>query len=116
MSLQCIASGIATLWGPAHGGANEAVIKMLEVRSHNMPQPPTLTPENAMNTRETLVYDRAEGHSRNAVFAVDCVLSSHTCLVARRHMAQEGDQFTETLAVLARLELEDLKLAQVVPT
>ncbi len=26
----CIGSGIASLWGPAHGGANEAVIKMLE--------------------------------------------------------------------------------------
>jgi citrate synthase len=26
----CIASGIASLWGPAHGGANEAVIQMLE--------------------------------------------------------------------------------------
>ena len=25
----CIAAGIATLWGPAHGGANEAVIHML---------------------------------------------------------------------------------------
>lgn len=26
----CIASGIASLWGPAHGGANEAVLNMLE--------------------------------------------------------------------------------------
>ncbi len=26
----CVAAGIATLWGPAHGGANEAVIRMLE--------------------------------------------------------------------------------------
>lgn len=26
----CIASGIASLWGPAHGGANEAVLKMLD--------------------------------------------------------------------------------------
>ena len=26
----CIASGIAALWGPAHGGANEAVLTMLE--------------------------------------------------------------------------------------
>ncbi len=26
----CVAGGIATLWGPAHGGANEAVIRMLE--------------------------------------------------------------------------------------
>lgn len=26
----CIAAGIAALWGPAHGGANESVLKMLE--------------------------------------------------------------------------------------
>jgi len=26
----CVASGIACLWGPAHGGANEAVLNMLE--------------------------------------------------------------------------------------
>src|SRR5690606_2655966 len=25
----CIASGVAALWGPAHGGANQAVLKML---------------------------------------------------------------------------------------
>ncbi|MES2214700.1 MAG: citrate synthase [Pseudomonadota bacterium] len=30
----CISAGIASLWGPAHGGANEAVIKMLhEIKS-----------------------------------------------------------------------------------
>ena len=27
----CIAAGIACLWGPAHGGANQAVLEMLEV-------------------------------------------------------------------------------------
>ncbi|WP_350582947.1 citrate/2-methylcitrate synthase, partial [Pseudomonas sp. HY2-MNA-CIBAN-0224] len=26
----CIAAGIASLWGPAHGGANEACLDMLE--------------------------------------------------------------------------------------
>jgi citrate synthase len=26
----CISAGIASLWGPAHGGANEATLKMLE--------------------------------------------------------------------------------------
>ncbi|HEY9010300.1 MAG TPA: citrate synthase, partial [Devosia sp.] len=26
----CIAAGVACLWGPAHGGANEAALKMLE--------------------------------------------------------------------------------------
>ena len=31
----CIASGIASLWGPAHGGANEAVMKMLSKIKRN---------------------------------------------------------------------------------
>ncbi len=26
----CVASGVAALWGPAHGGANEAVLRMLD--------------------------------------------------------------------------------------
>ena len=30
----CIAAGIAALWGPAHGGANEAVLDMLEEIGH----------------------------------------------------------------------------------
>ena len=30
----CIAAGIASLWGPAHGGANEAVLKMLAEVGH----------------------------------------------------------------------------------
>ncbi len=28
--IACIAAGVASLWGPAHGGANEAVLEMLE--------------------------------------------------------------------------------------
>jgi citrate synthase len=36
----CIAAGIASLWGPAHGGANEAVLKMLTEIGHvrNIPE------------------------------------------------------------------------------
>ncbi len=30
----CIAAGIASLWGPAHGGANEAVLQMLQEVGH----------------------------------------------------------------------------------
>ena len=26
----CVSAGIAALWGPAHGGANEAVLRMLD--------------------------------------------------------------------------------------
>ena len=36
----CIASGISSLWGPAHGGANEAVLNMLHTIGHkdNIPK------------------------------------------------------------------------------
>ncbi|GBQ45818.1 citrate synthase [Komagataeibacter sucrofermentans] len=36
----CISAGIAALWGPAHGGANEAVLKMLADIGHkdNIPE------------------------------------------------------------------------------
>ena len=36
----CIAAGIASLWGPAHGGANEAVLNMLSEIGHkdNIPE------------------------------------------------------------------------------
>ena len=36
----CIGAGIASLWGPAHGGANEAVIHMLQEIGHkdNIPK------------------------------------------------------------------------------
>merc|ERR1712137_496551 len=36
----CIAAGVASLWGPAHGGANEAVLSMLEKigSPENIPQ------------------------------------------------------------------------------
>ena len=36
----CIAAGIASLWGPAHGGANEACLNMLEEIGHvsNIPK------------------------------------------------------------------------------
>lgn len=30
----CISAGICSLWGPAHGGANEAVLKMLKEMQH----------------------------------------------------------------------------------
>ncbi len=30
----CIAAGVASLWGPAHGGANQAALEMLEIIGH----------------------------------------------------------------------------------
>lgn len=49
----CIAAGIASLWGPAHGGANQAVIEMLEQIGHkdNIPEFLRKVKEKQDNTR-----------------------------------------------------------------
>ena len=47
----CISSGIAALWGPAHGGANEAVIRMLQ-SVHSMKQIPKLV-ERAKDPKDS---------------------------------------------------------------
>ncbi|CAD7929359.1 unnamed protein product [Amoebophrya sp. A25] len=47
----CIAAGIASLWGPAHGGANEAVIKMLEEIGHKEEIPEFLEKVKRKETR-----------------------------------------------------------------
>ncbi|HXP95520.1 MAG TPA: citrate synthase, partial [Telmatospirillum sp.] len=39
----CIAAGIASLWGPAHGGANEAVLQMLTQIGHKERIPEFIT-------------------------------------------------------------------------
>ena len=35
----CIAAGIACLWGPSHGGANEEALNMLKRDRHGRPHP-----------------------------------------------------------------------------
>lgn len=49
----CVAAGIATLWGPAHGGANEAVIRMLQEIEHpkNVPDYIRRFKDKTSNTR-----------------------------------------------------------------
>lgn len=49
----CIAAGIACLWGPAHGGANQAVLEMLEEIGHkdNIPEFLAKVKDKGDNTR-----------------------------------------------------------------
>src|SRR6187402_109878 len=50
----CIAAGIASLWGPAHGGANEAVLKMLSHIGHVKNIPAFLEDVKDRNNHEML--------------------------------------------------------------
>ena len=40
----CIAAGIACLWGPAHGGANEAALNMLREIGDARAHPANISP------------------------------------------------------------------------
>ena len=70
----CIAAGIASLWGPAHGGANEAVLKMLTEIGHVKNIPDFLedvkdrnnhaTPDGASATASTRTTIRGRASSR----------------------------------------------------
>ena len=46
----CIAAGIASLWGPAHGGANEAVLKMLAEIGGKTEHPGFIEPASRTST------------------------------------------------------------------
>ncbi len=56
----CIAAGIASLWGPAHGGANEAVLKMLAKIRRPQGHPGVHQPES--RTRATTRSCSGFGH------------------------------------------------------
>jgi citrate synthase len=51
----CIAAGIACLWGPAHGGANEAALKMLEEIGHKKNIPDFVAKAKDKNSGQRLM-------------------------------------------------------------
>lgn len=52
----CIAAGIGSLWGPYHGGANEAVLTMLEkINSENLTIESILTKAKDKNSNFRLM-------------------------------------------------------------
>jgi citrate synthase len=46
----CIAAGIACLWGPAHGGANEAALNMLSEIGRSTEHPGVCRPRQGQGT------------------------------------------------------------------
>jgi citrate synthase len=71
----CVAAGVAALWGPAHGGANEAVLKMLaeigspedvEVRRSTRPRTRIrLPPDGLRPPRVQELRPARHGHPRD---------------------------------------------------
>jgi citrate synthase len=60
----CIAAGIASLWGPAHGGANEAVLKMLAEIGHTRNRTTTHAPRSSRRPATTSSVSSASRMTR----------------------------------------------------
>ena len=97
----CIAAGIASLWGPAHGGANEAVLAMLQriERPENIPA----FLEKVRNKEERLMGFGHRVYKNYDPRAAVLKESAHAVLKELKHSTPLFDVALE----LERIALED---------
>src|SRR5204862_56461 len=85
----CIAAGIASLWGPAHGGANEAVLRMLrEIGSKER------IPEFIVRAKDK------NDHPRAAVMR-------RTCYEVLEELGKKNELLLDLALELERIALDD---------
>ena len=100
----CIAAGIASLWGPAHGGANEAVLKMLSHIGHVKNIPHFLEEVKDRNNHEMLwgfghrVYKNYDPRARIIQKACHDVLAE---------LGIKGDPLLDLAMELEKIALND---------
>ena len=100
----CIAAGIASLWGPAHGGANEEVVKMLlEIgRPENIPKAIARAKDKSDPFRLMgfghRVYKNFDPRSR---------VIQQTAREVLKHLGLENDPLMAVALELERIALQD---------
>ncbi len=100
----CIAAGIASLWGPAHGGANEAVLKMLSEIG---------TPENIpafiekVKDKNSHVRLMGFGHRVYKNYDPRAKIMQQTCHEVLKELGIKGDPMLDMAAELERIALHD---------
>ena len=100
----CVSAGIASLWGPAHGGANEAVLKMLGEIG---------TPERAAEFM-TKVKDKSSnvrlmgfGHRVYKNYDPRAKIMQKTCHEVLSEMGIKDDPLLDVAVELERIALSD---------
>jgi len=100
----CIAAGIASLWGPAHGGANEAVLKMLtEIGSKDR------IPEFVARAKDKNDPFRLMGFGHRVYKNYDprAKIMSKTCHEVLDELGVHDEPLLEIAMELERIALED---------
>ena len=100
----CIAAGIASLWGPAHGGANEEVLKMLiEIGSpENIPKAIARAKDKKDSFRLM-----GFGHRIYKNFDPRARVIQESAKQVLKHLGLENDPLMEIALELERIALQD---------
>lgn len=100
----CIAAGIACLWGPAHGGANEAALKMVKGIGSvdNVPEF-----VRRVKARESGVRLMGFGHRIYKSYDPRATLMRDTCHEVLTELGLENDPLFKIALEIERVALED---------
>ena len=100
----CIAAGIASLWGPAHGGANEAVLHMLGEIGHVKNIPSFLEQVKEKNSKVKLM---GFGHRVYKNFDPRAKIMQATCHQVLGELGIKHDPLLELAMELEKIALHD---------
>jgi citrate synthase len=100
----CIAAGIAALWGPAHGGANEAVLKMLAEIGHVDNIPAFIEKVKDKNSGVKLM---GFGHRVYKNFDPRAKIMQATCHEVLTELGIKDEPLLDLAVALEKIALED---------
>lgn len=100
----CIAAGIASLWGPAHGGANEAVLKMLGEIGSVQAIPEFLAKVKDRNSNVRLM---GFGHRVYKNYDPRAKIMQRTCYEVLDELGIKDDPLLDLAMALEKIALED---------
>jgi citrate synthase len=100
----CIAAGIASLWGPAHGGANEACLQMLEEIGDVSKVPEFIRKVKDKNSGVRLM---GFGHRVYKNYDPRAKLMRETCHEVLSELGLHNDRLFKLAMELERIALED---------
>ena len=100
----CIAAGIACLWGPAHGGANEAALSMLEEIGSVDNIPEFIRQVKDKNSGVKLM---GFGHRVYKNYDPRAKLMRETCYEVLAELGLENDPLFKLAMALEKIALED---------
>ena len=100
----CVAAGIACLWGPAHGGANEAVLNMLKEIGHKDRIPQFI---NRAKDKDDPFRLMGFGHRVYKNYDPRAAVLRKVCQEIFEELGSQADPLLELAKELEKIALED---------